>query len=67
MNIIGKANNGDKITACGITVTIKDIIYQDYYFDRWDNLESWDIEFHDNNGNYRHWKSYLDGGKLSHC
>ena len=51
------AEPGDKVRACGITVTIDRILYQDHWRD-------WDIEFIDTAGNYRHWKQYFDGGEL---
>lgn len=61
------AKIGDKIHAMGITVTISEILYQEYWFDHWTGKESWDIELKDENGYYRHWKSELDGGELIPC
>ena len=49
---------GDKIMAKGILVTVAKVLAQDYYGG------TWDVEFIDNAGNYRHWKSELDGGKV---
>lgn len=53
-----KARKGDRIYCMGITVEIAKILYQEYY----DGI--WDVEFIDIAGNYRHWKSNLDGGHL---
>ena len=61
------AKIGDKINAHGITVTIAKILYQEYYYDRWENSDDWDIELIDENGNYRHWRTWVDGGKLIPC
>lgn len=49
---------GDRIHCNGITVEIGKVVYQDYY------AGTWDIEFFDTQGNYRHWKQALDGGHL---
>lgn len=60
-----EAKAGDIIKAKGITATIKEIFYQDFYpSDRNDGSCDWDIEFKDTNDNYRHWKQYFDGGKI---
>lgn len=50
-----KARKGDKIHCMGITVEIDRILFYDYY-------ETWDIEFIDTKGHYRHWKQDYDGG-----
>ena len=69
------AKVGDKISCKGITCTIGEIFYYDKYVETGHPMfkESkdedtyyvfYDIEFKDSNGNYRHWKSSYDGGKL---
>ena len=60
------ARVGDKISAKGITCTIGEIFFNDRYVEKKDGEYTvfYDIEFKDTNGNYRHWKSYFDGGKL---
>lgn len=55
-----EARPGDQIKACGEFVTIKKILYQDY----WESKDLWDIEFIDSKGNYRHWKQSYDGGQF---
>lgn len=63
--MILKVTKGMKIEAFGERVTIGDIIYQ--FCDTAENSyrKPWaDIEFRDSNGNYRHWQSWSDGGKL---
>lgn len=52
-----RARKGYCIACMGVTVTIEKILFQDFYKD-------WDIEFIDTEGNYRHWKQSIDGGKL---
>lgn len=60
------ARVGDKISAKGITCTIGEIFFNDRYVEKKDGeyVVFYDIEFKDTNNNYRHWKSYFDGGKL---
>lgn len=58
---------GDMIHACGISVTIEQVLFQDYYVDEnpgqvGSNRSYIDIEFLDTNNQYRHYKSHLDGG-----
>lgn len=56
---------GDKISALGVIVTIKEILYQDWYSrNDFNTGEYWDVEFIDSLGNYRHWVSQYDGGKV---
>ena len=52
---------GSIINACGESAVIKKVLFQDV------NLENLmaDVEFIDENGNYRHWKSWADGGTLT--
>lgn len=50
---------GDKIKCKGITCTIKEITFQEYWED-----DGFYIEFHDTNGVYRSWKQWVDGGKV---
>jgi len=49
------------INACGETAVIKKVLFQDVDFD----YPMADIEFLDENGNYRHWQSWSDGGSLT--
>lgn len=53
-----KLEPGDKIIVRGTSVTIGDIL--DQYFDK----KFIDIEFKDDKGRYRTWKSDIDGGKV---
>lgn len=46
---------GDKIHCMGVTAEVARILYQERY-------GTWDVEFIDTQGNYRHWKQYFDGG-----
>ena len=50
--------SGDIIVAMGISVVVKEIIYQDYFNGKWD------VEFVDSEGKYRHWKQEFDGGDV---
>lgn len=52
-----KVRKGDRIHCMGITVTIQKVFYYDWW-------ETWDIEFIDTEGNYRHWKQAYDGGEF---
>jgi len=49
---------GDIITAYGHYYTVGKIIYQDCY------MGNYDVEFLDDRGNYHHWKSKFDGGRI---
>ena len=49
---------GDKIICKGSSATISKILNQDFY------KGNIDIEFEDEQGNYRTWKSEIDGGKV---
>lgn len=53
---------GDIIVAKGGKATISSIISQDTYFGSNYCDDSVNIEFRDSNGNYRSWKSDIDGG-----
>ena len=54
-----KAKAGDRITVKGITFEIQKVLSQDYF-----EGDGWDIELRDTTGMYRHWKQWLDGGRL---
>lgn len=56
--MIKNIHKGDHIACMGEVVTVGKILYRDYY------AGTWDVEFIDTEGNYRHWKQALDGGKL---
>lgn len=49
---------GDQIMSRGKTFCVSVILAQDYY------KGIWDVEFQDENGNYHHWKSDYDGGRV---
>lgn len=59
---------GDTIVCRGIHATIAKLYYTFRSVEL--NLETdeyakcYDVEFVDTNGNYRHWKSYFDGGHI---
>lgn len=53
-----QARKGDKIACMGEVVTIDKVLFADYC------MGTWDVEFIDTDGNYRHWKQYFDGGQL---
>lgn len=59
---------GDSISALGETATISEILFQSVEFGNRDKGgfvdPAADIEFKDENGNYRHWQSWSDGGTL---
>lgn len=64
-NATRAAMPGDIVTCQGIKAKIAAIHYQDFSpSDRNDGTCDWDIEFMDTEGNYRHWKSYFDGGSI---
>ena len=49
---------GDKIEARGKAVYVSVILAQDYH------KGVWDVEFQDEKGQYHHWKSDYDGGRV---
>lgn len=57
---------GDKIAVQGVgTVVVNKVIFQDVVLASDNPRMNWiDLEFKDENGNYRHWQSFRDGGKL---
>ena len=57
---------GDIISCCGIKAIVDVILFQDLYNSE-DVARSYaDLEFKDQNGKYRHWKSSLDGGYIDY-
>ena len=50
---------GDKVKCKGITCTIAEITFQEY----WEG-DGFYTEFRDTNGNYRNWKQWVDGGEV---
>lgn len=54
-----KLKPGDIVTCKGISATIKEITFQEY----WEG-EGYYVEFTDTNGNYRNWKQWTDGGTV---
>lgn len=59
-----KLEIGDIIECKGVVAEIGEIIYSDY-LKTGDKLSDVNIEFYDTHGNYRSWKSDVDGGKVS--
>ena len=56
---------GDKIIVGRDSAVVKKIIFQDVYItDSPYSMSTADVEFEDENDNYRHWQSWSDGGKL---
>ena len=59
---------GDVIKAHGITAVIDRILYQEHHEGfvsrHYTTPEEWCVEFFDTNGNYRHYRSWLDGGEV---
>lgn len=51
---------GDAIQALGHTYIVGKIIYQDSF------NGNYNVEFLDTSGNYHHWKSEFDGGRIIH-
>lgn len=49
---------GDAIQALGHTYVVSKVIYQDCF------NGNYDVEFLDTFGNYHHWKSEFDGGRI---
>lgn len=58
---------GDKITVPGIgTATVSEVLSQEVHTGSDNPRMNWiDLEFKDMYGNYRHWQSFSDGGKLT--
>lgn len=50
---------GDRIRCQGITCTIAEITFQEYWED-----DGFYIEFRDETGVYRNWKQWVDGGEV---
>lgn len=50
---------GDKVKCKGITCTIAEITFQEYWED-----DGFYTEFRDTNGVYRSWKQRVDGGEV---
>ena len=54
----------------GISATIDKIYYTvrciEWHNERKEFVKHYDVEFVDTNGNYRHWKSYFDGGYIKY-
>ena len=50
---------GDKVKCQGITCTIKEVAFQEYY-----EGYGFVTEFRDTNGVYRNWKQWVDGGEV---
>ena len=50
---------GDTIVCQGIQATIKEITFQEYWYN-----EGFYTEFRDTNGVYRNWKQWVDGGEV---
>ena len=59
-----EARPGDVIKALGITAVIDRILYQEHHEATEYHEEEWCVEFFDTNGNYRHYRSWLDGGEV---
>ena len=59
-----KVRPGDVIKALGITAVIDKILYQEHHEATKYHEEEWCVEFIDTNGNYRHYRSWLDGGEV---
>ena len=53
-----------KIKACGETADVNRVVYEDVYRDFDGNLVV-DLEFYDNEGKHRHYKSYYDKGEIT--
>ena len=61
-----EAKIGDQVKVRGITYTIAELYYAEYYGNERRPLpdDGWMIEFIDTNGGYHNWKQYLDGGEF---
>lgn len=57
---------GDIINCKGIRAVVDEILFQDLYNNEDITRSYADIEFKDQNGNYRHWKSSYDGGYIEY-
>ena len=61
---------GDTIICKGIHATIAKLYYSfrcvEWHNERKEFIKHYDVEFVDTNGNYRHWKSYFDGGYIKY-
>lgn len=57
---------GDIINCKGIRAIVDEILFQDLYNSEDVSRSYADIEFKDQNGKYRHWKSGLDGGYIEY-
>lgn len=55
---------GDHITAYGEDVQVGEILYQHIDLGSKCLKPSADVEFRDTKGNYRHWQSWSDGGRI---
>lgn len=55
---------GDVIKAHSITAVIDRILYQEHHEATKYHEEEWCVEFIDTCGNYRHYRSWLDGGEV---
>ena len=57
---------GDRVSALGVTYTVKEVLYQDHFGDHpaapGSDFWGYDIEFTDTSGAYHHWKQNQDGG-----
>ena len=54
---------GAIISALGITCVVDKVFYA--HEEKVGTDTGWDIEFVDTNGQYRHWKQWYDGGKIT--
>ena len=52
-----RARKGDYVHFCGRTYQIAEVLFSDW-------CGTWNIEFLDTDGRYRHWNEYYDEGKL---
>ena len=72
MKVVRELLPGDRIIVGSIRARVGYIIYQDAYpgYSLRGESEatngSYDIEFIDQYGNYRHWKSEMDGGRVEY-
>lgn len=57
---------GDIINCKGIRAIVDEILFQDLYNSEDVSRSYADVEFKDQNGKYRHWKSSLDGGYIDY-
>ena len=65
-----KVQIGDTIIVpkLGIIATIEKLYYSfrciEWHNEKQEYVKLYDVEFVDTKGNYRHWKSYFDGGYI---